>query len=377
VSPASTSIVVIALVVVWTTTHRVMRGADIRALTDAQRRMLTMAAGVSAALLAWTVWSRPQPQPSDLAPVWAAARAFLHGENPYEAIRPGTPYYIGFRLLYPLTAVVVLLPLALAPLRWADPIFVGLGFALFTWAITAEKRLTPSIVALVSLPALMTLQTSQWSLLLTGAALVPWLGFLLVAKPTIGLALFAAYPDRRSAAACAALVAAATLLAPGWINDWRASFAGAPHIVAPIVRPGGLLILLAALKWRRPEARLLVALGCVPHTTAPYETIPLFLVAESWLQAFAIWALALGAYLMQRAMGPYASQEAYWASGAQWIVLLMYLPCVALVLRRPNVWRGDERQPIDQRTQSGALTPAGRSIVSVESYSDATPARAR
>jgi hypothetical protein len=55
----------------------------------------------------------------------------------------------------------------------------------------------------VSLPALMTLQTSQWSLLLTGAALVPAVGFLLVAKPTIGLALFAAFPhwNRRSAAA--------------------------------------------------------------------------------------------------------------------------------------------------------------------------------
>ncbi len=343
VTPASTVVIVVALVVVWTTAHRVLRNANIRALTGAQRAVLTTAAGLSAALLAWTVWSRPQPQPSDLAPVWAAARAFLRGENPYEAIRPGTPYYIGFRMLYPLTAVVVLLPLALAPLRWADPIFVGLGFALFTWAITRGRRVTPAIVALVSVPALMTLQTSQWSLLLTGAALVPWLGFLLVAKPTIGLALFAAYPDRRSAAGCAALVAAATLLAPGWINDWRASFAGAPHIVAPILRPGGLLILLAALKWRRSDAQLLVALGCVPHTTALYETIPLFLIAESWLQAFALWALALGAYVMQRATGPYTSQEAYWASGAQWIVLLMYLPCVALVLRRPNVRRETER----------------------------------
>jgi len=339
VTPASTFVVVVALVVVWMTAHRVLRGANIRALTGAQRAVLTIAAGLSAALLAWTVWSRPQPQPSDLAPVWAGARAFLHGENPYEAIRPDTPYSLGFRLLYPLTAVVVLVPLALAPLRWADPIFVGLGVALFTWAITRGRRVTPAIVALVSVPALMALQTSQWSLLLTGAALLPWLGFLLAAKPTIGLALFAAFPDRRSAAGCAALAAAATLLAPGWITDWRAGFASAPHIVAPIVRPGGLLILLAALKWRRPEARLLVALGCVPHTTALYETIPLFLIAESWLQAFALWVLALGAYVMPRVMGPYASQEAYWASGAQWIVLLMYLPCVALVLRRPNVWR--------------------------------------
>jgi len=343
VSLPSTFIIVFALVVVWTTTHRVMRRANIRALTGAQRAALTIAAGVSATLLAWTVWSRPQPQPSDLAPVWAGARAFLHGGNPYDAVRPGNPYALGYPLLYPLTAVVTLAPLALLPLRWVDPIFVGLGFALFTWAITAEKRVTPSVVALVSLPALMTLQTSQWSLLLTGAALAPWLGVLLVAKPTIGLALFAAHPDWRAAAGCAVLLAASTIAAPGWIADWRAGFASAPHVVAPILRPGGVLILLAAAKWRRPEARLLVALGCVPHTTALYETIPLFLIAESWLQAFALWTLALGAYVMQRAMGPYASQAAYWASGAQWIVLLMYLPCVALVLRRPNAWPNTQR----------------------------------
>lgn len=365
-SPASASIVVAALVVVWTTTHRVMRQADIRRLTDAQRITLTAAAGVTAALLAWTVWSRPQPQPSDLAPVWAGARAFLHGQSPYDAVRPGTGYDLGYPLLYPLTAVLALLPLALLPLRWVDPIFVGLAFALFMWATTAGKRVTPAVVALVSLPALMTLQTSQWSPLLTGAALLPWFGFLLIAKPTIGLALFAAYPNWRSALGCSLLLVASIVVAPGWIGEWRAGLGTAPHVMAPIARPGGLLVLLAALKWRRPEARLLVALACVPHTTAPYETIPLFLVAGTWLEASGLWALALAAYVMQRAMGPYASQAAYWAGGAQWIVLLMYLPCAALVLRRPNVWR-DAADPVDQPTQPGAAMPAGRSIVSVAS----------
>ena len=365
-SPASASVIVVALVVVWTSTHRVMRQADIRRLTDAQRALLTLAAGISAALLAWTVWSRPQPQPSDLAPVWAGARAFLHGQNPYQVVRPGTGYDLGYPLLYPLTAVITLLPLAVLPLRWVDPIFVGLGFALFMWAITAENRLTPAVVALVSLPALMALQTSQWSLLLTGAALVPWLGVLLIAKPTIGLALFAAYPDWRAALGCAVLLVGSTLVAPGWIGDWRAGLASAPHVMAPIARPGGLLVLLAALKWRRPEARLLVALACVPHTTAPYETIPLFLVAQTWLEASGLWALALAAYVMQREMGPYASQAAYWAGGAQWIVILMYLPCAALVLRRPNVWR-DVPDAVDQGTQSGVLMPAGRPIVDVGS----------
>jgi len=37
-------------------------------------------------------------------------------------------------------------------------------------------------------------------------------------------------------------------------------------------------------------------------------------------------------------MGPYLSQNDYWESGAKWIVLLMYLPSVAMVLWRRNIW---------------------------------------
>ena len=94
-------------------------------------------------------------------------------------------------------------------------------------------------------------------------------------------------------------------------------------MVAPITRPGGVLVLLALLKWKRADARLLLALACVPHTTVPYETIPLFLIPQTWRQAWALWALALLAYVAQWWTGPYGSQMAYWTSGAQWIVALI------------------------------------------------------
>jgi hypothetical protein len=32
------------------------------------------------------------------------------------------------------------------------------------------------------------------------------------------------------------------------------------------------------------------------------------------------------------------TQAADWASGAEWIVALLYLPCLAMVLCRPNTW---------------------------------------
>lgn len=309
------------------------------------RLSLTLTAAISGALLSWMVWSRPQPQRSDLAPIWASARALLAHQDPYEAVGPGRAYDTLFPQIYPMTSIVTVAPLGALPLRWADALFVGLGFGLFTWAVTATRVWTPALVAVISLPALMALQTSQWSLLLTGAALMPACGWLLVAKPTIGLALFAAFPRWKAAVGCALLLALSFLVLPGWLGEWRATLDTAPHVVAPITRPGGFLVLLALLKWKRAEARLLVALACVPHTTALYETIPLFLLPQTWLQAWSLWALAIAAHVAQWASGPYFSQAEYWAAGARWIVALMYLPCLVVVLRRPNVW-SDSDEPL-------------------------------
>jgi hypothetical protein len=336
---------IIVLIVTWTAMAVLARGHT-KASPRVQRIALTFTASVSAALLAWIIWSQPQPQPSDLGQVWAGARALLHRQNPYEVVGPGRAFEWPFPLLYPVTAMVTLFPLAALPLRWVDPLFVGLGFGLFTWAATSQRLLTPALVALVSLPALMTLQTSQWSLLLTGAALMPAIGFLLIAKPTIGLALFTAFPRWKTAIGCSVLLGLSLVAWPEWVAEWRATFASAPHVVAPITRRGGPLVLLALLKWKRADARLLLALACVPQTTALYETIPLFLIPQTWLQAWGLWALAVLAYVAQWATGPYLSQMAYWESGARWIVLMMYLPCLAVVLSRPNVRSGPDPDTI-------------------------------
>jgi len=332
------ALVIVILTCVWSGMAILVRTRK-KVSLRAQRIAFAHCVAVTAALIAWSVvWSRPQPQASDLAPIWASARARLHHQDPYEAVGPGRAFNTAFPQIYPMTAIVAVMPLAPLPLRWADPVFVGLGFGLFTWAVTKQRLVTPALVALVSLGALMTLQTSQWSLLLTGAALVPGVGWLLVAKPTIGLALFAAFPRWKTAIGCAALFVLSLLIWPAWIGEWRATLASAPHVVPPLTRKVGPLVLLALLKWKRADARLLLALACVPHTTAPYETIPLFLIPQTWLQAWGLWTLALVAYGAQWMSGPYLSQAAYWASGAEWIVALLYIPCLAMVLCRPNAW---------------------------------------
>ena len=335
-----------------------------RMSADTTRTVFACIVAIVAAGLTWSFWSAPQPIPSDLAQIWASARALLHHQNPYDVVGPGRSFEWRFPLLYPLTAVVALVPLAPFPLRLVDLIFVGLGFGLFTWAVTRRQPDPPALAAVVSLAGLLTLQTSQWSLLLTGAALVPTFGFLLIAKPTIGIALFTAFPHWKTAVGCTVLLVLSLLIRPQWPHDWISNFASAPHVIAPIRGWGGPFLLLALLKWRRADARLLLAMACIPHTPAPYETIPLFLIPQTWAQAWTLWALDIAAFAGQVVSGPYVTAAAAWISGAQWEVALLYLPCLAIVLLRPNTWSsvygGDERGPVRKRSGISTKRPDQR-----------------
>jgi hypothetical protein len=102
------------------------------------------------------------------------------------------------------------------------------------------------------------------------------------------------------------------------------------------MRWGGPLILLALLKWRRADARLLVALACVPQTPVLYEVVPLFLLVRTFKEAALLVVLTgvVGALVNRIAQG--ADYNTWMAINGQWMVWLVYLPCTAIVLRRPN-----------------------------------------
>ncbi len=231
---------------------------------------------LATAVYVFFFWSKPQSRPSDFAQIWAGARQLLQGVDPYHNIGPGLAFEWDFPLLYPLTAVLVGVPFAFLQLRWADALFVGIGFGTLTWALTKKQLTNPQLLVIVSTAGICVMQTSQWSALLTAAALVPSLGWLLVCKPTVGFALWCAYPSRRALIPGAILVLLTVALRPSWPLEWLATLRSASHIRPLLVQPGGIVALLALLRWRRPEARLLAALVCVPQTALLYEAVPLF-----------------------------------------------------------------------------------------------------
>jgi hypothetical protein len=307
-------------------------------LADAGRRIiLTLTIAAVSASIAWVCGGIRQ-LPSDFEHVPVAARFLLHGINPYTAIGPRGLFRFDFPLLYPLPAVVATIPLAGLPARWAETIFLGLGAGALAWALTRRRLANPQLCVFASFAFLTIAANVQWSLLLTAAALLPGLGVLLACKPTLGLALFAAYPSRRTAIAAGLFGLATVVIWPWWVAAWLTTIRTQTHLIAPVtlLTAGGPLVLLALARWRRPEARLLVALACVPHSPVLYETIALFLIVETWTEGALLVALTTGLFLLQGQCGPGMDFHAWLRHAAQWQVAVVYLPCLLLILRRPN-----------------------------------------
>jgi hypothetical protein len=283
-----------------------------------------LAAGAVAGLSHTTI-------PSDFSLVVNAARAWMAGSDPY-AVTHGP-----FAQLYPFTAVLFAVPFALLPSP--DFWFVGFGVGLFVWAITGSQRFPFAWLVLLSPGMFQLVFVSQWSALLTGAALIPAAGFLLACKPTIGAALFVAFPTRTAFLSVLLFGVLSLAVYPEWPWRWREVLQDTGHMVAPVMLWGGPIVLIALTRWRQWDARLLVALACVPQTHFYYDAWPLWLIPRTLEQAAFLTASSWAMSFVQIALtGPDgdASAMAYAAERAtvgQLSVVFVYLPCLWFVMR--------------------------------------------
>jgi hypothetical protein len=170
---------------------------------------------------------------------------------------------------------------------------------------------------------------------------MPACGFLLACKPTIGAALWAAYPSRAAALGSVVFLAVSLMLLPSWPLEWFATLGEVPHVAPPVSYLGGPLLLLALLRWRRPEARLLAALACVPQTLMFYETLPLFLIVRTHAQgailATGSWVALVASYSSsQPDLAPMARYIAERTLMGRWIVWDRRLQITSSIL--PRCW---------------------------------------
>jgi hypothetical protein len=260
--------------------------------------------------------------------LYQAATRLLQGENPYPQASQWFPY--------PLPAVLVAVPFTLIPLGPARPIFDVLVGGAFVYALW-KYRGVYSLLAVASGAYLLAMWHGQTTPLMVAAALIPAVGFLLAMRPNTAAALWIARPSLRTLLAASLVLALSLVVRPSWPWDWWLALP--PDLTAlmpPLLRPAGFLLLLAALRWRLPEGRLLLATAFIPQSTLPYELIPLALIPansrEMGLYAVGTWitvAASEGLHLSE-------SMSRWTAAG--WPVTLgaVYLPMLYLVLRRNN-----------------------------------------
>jgi len=291
--------------------------------------LIALAAAISG-FLCWLAYRLPPPTTSDFDQFWVAARALLSGADPY-AVVPTTGTHAP--LFYPLTAALVGLPFAALSLSAARVAWAALSGAAFTWAAIRWGRGLPA--ALLSASFLNALMQGQWSPLLTAGAVIPALSWIWAAKPSIGAALFVAFPSRRALVGCLLIVAAAFLVLPAWPFRWHEALGQTGLYLAPVVRPGGFVLLLALLRWRQPEGRLLAGLACVPHLTGLYDTLPLFLIPRTRWQGYALAGLSYVAAFTQLTLAPRLPGMTLDATvTARWpyVLVFIYLPALVMLL---------------------------------------------
>ena len=314
-------------------------------------RRLVLVIGIAVLTGVWTAWVRLShpTMASDLEIVLLGAKAWLAGSDPYATVTVGPPGS-EIPVMYPFPAMLLFAPFVALPAPVIDVLWNAIGAGCLAWALTSEQLFPPSLAMFIATPFVMAVQASQWTPQLTAAALLPWGGWLFACKPTTALWLFAYRPTRRHVIAASAAIAISLALWPTWPFAWRTVFSRVT-LAAPLTVPGDALMLLALLRWRRPEARLLAVMAVVPHSTLVYETLPLFLVPTTWVEAGVLWIGTAAAVVLHDAFGPYPSASEWLAASGQAIVWCVYLPALVMILRRPNVF---PPAPAAVATTSGA-----------------------
>ena len=96
-----------------------------------------------------------------------------------------------------------------------------------------------------------------------------------------------------------------------------------------------VLLLAALFRWRRPEARLVVAMACVPQLLYFADQLPLWLVPKTRRESMLLSATSLVAWTL--ALVTAGRGERQPAFSSMWFVMAgVYVPALVMVLRRPN-----------------------------------------
>lgn len=276
--------------------------------------------------------------PSDFDQLWYAAHALLDARDPYLVVGPGLTFDWTWPLYYPLPAVVLSVPFIWMPVEFARVAFTTIAAGVLGWAIGARVAFLWPL--LMSASFLISVSRTQWSPVILASMWVPALAFVMPAKPNLGLTALAAHDRRKplliAISLCGLILALSFLVRPDWLSSWRIALAEAPHVTAPILRPFGFLLLLAALKWRQRDARVFLLMSCIPHTPSLYDLLLFFFLCRSLREALGLAALLHALFWGIIIFSSWPTFEAYYEGLGRAEVVVVFLPVLARLLLRSD-----------------------------------------
>ncbi len=302
-----------------------------------ERIAVALAIGVLTAIFVAVLRPRTANLSSDLDQTLLAARLLWQGKDPYSLIGPGLTYDFGFRWLYPLPAALIVSPIAWLPAALANGTFAGLTGGLLAYGVTRDGW--ARLPMFLSGAYFWNVWSAQWSALLLAAFFLPVVGAVSIAKPNLAGALSVVSPRHARIALVGGigLLAFSLVLMPAWPIEWFALARRSTVQRSMLLYPGGVLGLLALLRLRRAEARWLVALLVIPQTPGPYSDLLLFAIPSTLRQTLVLTVLSHLALPIAQALPPLPTVEARIIRYGALTVPLLVLPCVVMILRRPNV----------------------------------------
>lgn len=298
-----------------------------------------LAIGAAAAVISGLLL--PLTHGADFAQFHFHARKWLSGGDAYLG---GFPVMRATRVVpepffYPFPTLLVLAPFAFLPLGPAVAAFVGVSAACLAYAVIT--RCPERLPLFLGSGFFVALVLGQWSPIVTATLIIPALAWLCVLKPNLGLAATASNPTKIAILGGGTLLAATLLIQPNWPAEWLRNLHSMPPHPMPIRLPGGFLILLALLRWRRPEARLVAAMACVPQLMYFADQLPLWLVARTRRETMVLSGLSGAAWIASLIINIDAGRQPAFSS-VPYVLLGVYLPVLIMVLRRPNEGRVPE-----------------------------------
>lgn len=292
-----------------------------------------LAIGMVAGAISFALF--PLTHGADFAQFHYHARNWLAGRDPYAGGFPimRVSRVVPEPLFYPFPSLLAVAPFALLPLRAGAAAFTGVSSALLAYALI---RWAPyQLPMLLGAGYIVAVGLGQWTPLLTATFLLPALAWLAVLKPNIGLAMTAAKPTWVGIFGGAALLLGTLAIQPNWPSEWIRNLHSMPGHPAAIASPGGFLLLLALVRWRRPEARLVVAMALIPQLMYFSDQLPLWLVPRTRRESMLLSATSLITWVPAMIVAAHNGRQPAFSSD-MYVLIGVYLPCLAMLMRRRN-----------------------------------------